>query len=250
VIDRPIDENTNEPVVKTGDADATRPETTNKPVVTTGDDDATRPDEADLVVSPSEKPTNESDVGDESSASYVQLSLSAADDLPAGDVDDRPIDENTNKPVVKTGHDDATRPETANKPVARTGDDDATRPDEADLVAAPSEKPTNESDVGDESSASSVQLSFSAEDAVPAGDGSQGVKSVSGSSTATALPSVRSNMAFGDAKEQAKRAKAARSNRAVYLKEMKEQKKREREAEKKKEEEERAAVRAEKKGSG
>jgi hypothetical protein len=117
VVDRPIDENTNEPVFKTGDADATRP------------------DEADLVAAPSEKPTNESDVGNESSASSVQLSVSADDDLPAGDVDDRPIDENRNKPVVKTGDDDATRPETTNKPVVKTGNDDAARPDEADLVA-------------------------------------------------------------------------------------------------------------------
>jgi hypothetical protein len=62
--------------------------------------------------------------------------------------------------------------------------------------------------------------------------------------TATALLSVRSNMEFGDAK---KRAKEARSYRAVYAKEMKEKKKQEREAEKKKEEDELAAVRAEKK---
>jgi hypothetical protein len=65
--------------------------------------------------------------------------------------------------------------------------------------------------------------------------------------TETALPSVRSNMEFGDAKDLAKRAKEARSYRVVYAKELKEKKKREREAEKKKEEEERAAVRAEKK---
>jgi hypothetical protein len=79
VVNRHIDENTNEPVVKTGDADATQP------------------DEADLVAAPSEKPTNESNVGNESSASSVQLSVSADDDLPAGDVDDRPIDETTKK---------------------------------------------------------------------------------------------------------------------------------------------------------
>jgi flagellar biosynthesis GTPase FlhF len=65
--------------------------------------------------------------------------------------------------------------------------------------------------------------------------------------TETALPSVRSNMVFGDAKERAKRAKEARSYRSVYAKEMKEKKKQEREAEKKKEEDELAAVRAEKK---
>jgi hypothetical protein len=53
--------------------------------------------------------------------------------------------------------------------------------------------------------------------------------------------------AFRDAKERTKRAKEARSYRAVYAKEMKEKKKQEREAEKKKEEDELAAVRAEKK---
>jgi hypothetical protein len=64
--------------------------------------------------------------------------------------------------------------------------------------------------------------------------------------TETALPSVRSNMVFGDAKELAKRAKEARSYRVVYAKEMKEKKKKEHEAEKKKEEDELAAVKAEK----
>jgi hypothetical protein len=53
------------------------------------------------------------------------------------------------------------------------------------LFAATSEKPTNGSDAGDESSASSEQLSLSADDDLPAGDESQEVKSVSGSSTAT-----------------------------------------------------------------
>jgi hypothetical protein len=53
------------------------------------------------------------------------------------------------------------------------------------LSAATSEKPTNGSDVGDESSALSEQLSLSAAADLPAGDESQEVKSVSGSSTAT-----------------------------------------------------------------
>jgi hypothetical protein len=100
--DTPSDETTNEPVVKTNDVvDRSIDETTNKPVVETGDADASRPDEEDLVGARSGKPTNGSDVGYESSASSEQLSLSVDDDLPGGDVDDRPIDETTNKPVVK-----------------------------------------------------------------------------------------------------------------------------------------------------
>jgi hypothetical protein len=62
--------------------------------------------------------------------------------------------------------------------------------------------------------------------------------------TETALPSVRSNMEFGDLKE---RAIEARLYRAVYAKEMKEKKRQEREAEKKKEEDELAAEKAEQK---
>jgi hypothetical protein len=48
-----------------------------------------------------------------------------------------------------------------------------------------SEKPTNEGDAGDKSSASSEPLSLSAHDDLPSGDESQGVQSVSRSSTAT-----------------------------------------------------------------
>jgi hypothetical protein len=79
----------------------------------------------------------------------------------------------------------ATRPETTNKPVVKTGDGDVTRPDEPVLFAATCEKPTNEGDAGDESSASSEPLSLSADDDLPSGDESQGVKSVSGNSTTT-----------------------------------------------------------------
>jgi hypothetical protein len=65
--------------------------------------------------------------------------------------------------------------------------------------------------------------------------------------TETALPSVRSNMDFGDAKDAKAHAVQARRYRVVYAKEMKEKKKQEREAKKKKREDELATVRAEKK---
>jgi hypothetical protein len=124
-------------------------ESTNEPAVETGDVDATRPDVVDLVAPTSEKPTNQGDAVDGSSASSEPLSVSVDDDLPAGDVDDHPIDKTAKKPVVKatkktvvkTGDDDATRPETTNKPVVKTVDSDVTRPDEPVLVAASSEKP-------------------------------------------------------------------------------------------------------------
>jgi hypothetical protein len=94
---------TNEPVVETNDVvDRSIAERTNEPEGETDDANATRPDEADLVAATSGKPTNEGDVVDEFSASSVPLSVSVHDDLPAGDVDDRPIDETTKKTVVKT----------------------------------------------------------------------------------------------------------------------------------------------------
>jgi hypothetical protein len=105
VVDRSIAERTNEPEGETDDANATRPY------------------EWDLVAATSGKPTNQGDAVDGSSASSEQLSVSVDDDLPAGDVDDHPIDETTKKTVViatkttvvKTGDDDATRPGTTNK---------------------------------------------------------------------------------------------------------------------------------------
>jgi hypothetical protein len=149
-------------------------ETTNKPVVETGDADTSRSDEAGSVAARSGKPTNGSDVGYESSASSEQLSLNAADDLPAGDADDRPIDETTDKPVVKTGdahitrpdepvvvaassekptngsNESATGPETTNKPVVKTGDAHVTRQDEPVVVE------TNESATGPETTNKAV----------------------------------------------------------------------------------------------
>jgi hypothetical protein len=94
------------------------------------------------------------------------------------------VPDTTNKPVVETieggviqqdgsvvvkGNEPATVPDTTNKPVVKTVTD----------------KPTNAGDAGDESSASSEPLSLSADDDLPSGDESQGVKSVSGCSTAT-----------------------------------------------------------------
>jgi hypothetical protein len=80
------------------------------------------------------------------------------------DDEDPPSDETMNDPVVKTNN-VVDRPinETTNEPVAETVDGNVTRPEEPVLFAATSGKPTNRSDTGDESSASSEQLSQSAE---------------------------------------------------------------------------------------
>jgi hypothetical protein len=94
------------------------------------------------------------------------------------------VPETTNKPVVKPIDADAIPPDGSvvvegNEPT--TGPDTTSKP----VVKAVGEKPTNEGDTGDESSASSEPLSLSASDDLSSGDESQEVKSVSGSSTTT-----------------------------------------------------------------
>jgi hypothetical protein len=129
VVDRSIDETTNEPVAETGDADTSRS------------------DEAGSVAARSGKPTNGSDVGYESSAPPEQLSLNEPVVVESNESATGP--ETTNKPVVKTvdgdvtrtdepvvveGNESATGPDTTNKPVVKTVEGDVIRPDESVVV--------------------------------------------------------------------------------------------------------------------
>jgi hypothetical protein len=112
--------------------------------------------DAAIVPDTTKKPTVESGIVEGNEPTTVPETINATAS-PSGGV------------VGAEGNDPATVPDTTKKPVVKTG----------------GEKPTNEGDLGDESSASFEELSVSGDNDYPTGYESQGVGSGSGSGTAT-----------------------------------------------------------------